>query len=654
MKTVHTTRRAAVRSFFLTLAGLTTGCGMSDGPSEAFAGSSGNAPSPPIPPTAPSPPATPPASPSGGAFALGFDAPTPEQVSFYCPLIRAVATGTRAAVRYKVSGSDNWKTAHPLIYIDPTTSESGGPEPIVPAFAGTIFDLAPGTLYDLEVTVNEPGRAAAVLTGQRATRALPAAAGPATKTAVPGDDLQAKFNALVPGDVLVIASGTYDVSSLVLNTQGTASQPIYVRGASRSGTVIRNMAVPAYTGVITTRNASHVVIEDLTLRSNGVDAGLDGNSFSTGVSLHPGGTSIRPTNLTLRRVTIEGVDRGVVGYLESDGVLIYDCTIRGNNTWDKSWTDNPSHPNTYPNWTWNDDGIRLPGDGHFAFNNTLSGFGDCFANGGSPSDGFRCHATYYARNKILHTGDDAWEADYASRNVAFYDNFVGNSGALFSADPVYGGPSWCFRNISINAWRGPFKWNSVNSGMLVYANTIVKGGNVWRGSGGWLWNQPNNGGASPAKNWAFRNNLFFKSGASPNANILSFDANGSDYYDVDHNGWFGDGVFSWPNQNGVGQSFNSLAAARSGLPAINLFLGTLQRHTGDIVLAADCLDPPLTLGAYTTEYTAMVLPTLRAGTSARNAGAHIAGITDGYSGGAPDIGAVIGGRAATAYGDRIS
>lgn len=598
--------------------------------------------------------------PGTGPFSvIGFDAQTPEQISFCCPLTRSAAAGTKVLVRFKPTGASTWQTAHPLIFIDPAKSETGGPEPIVEAYGGSIFDLAPGVTYDVEVTIQEPGHADVVLTGTRATRALPAASGAATKNwPSMGGTLQAAFDGLVPGDVLQIAAGTHDVSSLLLNVQGSAGSPIYIRGASRSGTIIRDLAVESYTGIVTTRNAAHVVIEDLTLQGDGVDHDLS-DPFSTGLSFHPGGTTIRPTNITVRRVSILGTDRGVVGYLETDGALIYDCTVTGNNTWDRSYTDNPGAPSTYPNWTWNDDGIRLPGDGHFAFNNTLSGFGDCFANGGSPSDGFKCHATYYARNKILRTGDDLWEADYASRNVAFYDNYCGNSGTAFSADPVYGGPSWFFRNVCINAWRAPFKWNSENSGMLVYANTIIKGGNVWRGSGDWLWNQPNNGGASPAFNWVFRNNLLFKSETSPNTtNILSFDANGSDYYNADHNGWYsgaagGDGWFSWPNQLGTSQAFNSLSAARTGLPALSGgFVDSVARHTGDIVLASDVFNPALPLTVYTTEYTGMALPTLRAGTTARNAGLAVPGITDGFSGAAPDLGALISGRALVQYGDQ--
>ena len=48
---------------------------------------------------------------------------------------------------------------------------------------------------------------------------------------------------------------------------------------------------------------------------------------------------------------------------------------------------------------------------------------------------------------------------------------------------------WSFRNVSINTIRSPFKWNSPNSGHLVYNNTILRtlaiGSWFWTSGGGW-------------------------------------------------------------------------------------------------------------------------------------------------------------------------
>lgn len=650
-------RRIAIKSALLALSSLGAACGNGGGeeataaptpaPGPGPAPTSGPTTAPTSAPTA-SPTAAPTAAPTpaptpapGGALvsALTFDAQTPEHINIYVRPNRTAASGTTATVRYRVAGSTSWIAAHPLIRIDPTVL-SGDPkgETIVDAFAGVIFDLTPGTNYDVEVTFTEPSATPVVVSAQRATRALPGPAGTVTKNVSPTGNLQATLNSLVPGDVLLLANGTYNVSNLVLNVQGSASNPIYIRGASRSGVIIRDTS----DAVLTIGNASHIVLEDLTLQGSGVDSGTAASSMGV---LYGSSGSFTPTNITLRRLTLTGIDQGIVSYAGLNGWLIYHCTLNGNNTWDKSYTVPPG--DTYASLTWNDDGIRLPGKGNCAFENTLNGFGDAFASAVSPSYPVATQAIHFYRNKVVMTGDDAWEADYGQRNISFYDNYIGNSGTFFSADPVFGGPAYCFRNISINTWRGPFKWNDDNYGLLVYNNTIIKTGNTLGGLEGWLWNQYNNGWQI---GWSFRNNLLYKSGSSVNANILFFEAVGSTKLDFTHNGWYPDGNFLWRDASGT-DAFSSVAAARAGLPNLPTFLTSAQRHTADIALPADVFDPPITLTTHTVQYTALALPTLRAGTSARASGTVIPGITDGHSGAAPDRGAIISGRPSVVHGD---
>src|SRR5690606_41436494 len=96
---------------------------------------------------------------------------------------------------------------------------------------------------------------------------------------------------------------------------------------------------------------------------------------------------------------------------------------------------------------WNDDGIRVPGTGHAIFNNTLAGFGDALAVSARVNN----VAVHFYRNRVLFTCDDAFEGDYAVRNVTFYDNRVQNSMPLASFDPPYGGHAFVSRNVSIQA-----------------------------------------------------------------------------------------------------------------------------------------------------------------------------------------------------------
>ena len=77
-------------------------------------------------------------------------------------------------VRYKRSVDSTWKTAHPLLRIDTVHNEADGPTALVDAFAGTIFDLTPGTSYDIELTHLESGQSAKASTIQRGWNALSA------------------------------------------------------------------------------------------------------------------------------------------------------------------------------------------------------------------------------------------------------------------------------------------------------------------------------------------------------------------------------------------------------------------------------------------------------------------------------------------------
>lgn len=534
------------------------------------------------------------------------------------PVKRTLASGSRVNVRYKKSSESTWRSAHPLLRIHPEWNDPSAPVTPVDSFAGVVFDLSPGTVYDVELTLVEPGKANQTLVSSSTTRALPPAAPAVTVRATTADNLQAKFNALAPGAVLELDNGTYNVSDLFLDVSGTASQRIYIRGKTRSGVVLRNAS-----RVLQLRDASHVVIENLTLEGSGVDSGT--NASSSGLVFWNGALQ---EDVTLRDLDIRGVDTGIVASGTTRSVLVYNNSLRGNNTWDA----NSLHTNA----TWNDDGIRIPGEGHAVFENTLHGFGDTFA----VDDGTFSAAVFFYRNRITMTGDDAFEGDYATRNIGFYDNHITNSATLLSLDPLWGGPLYCFRNISINTFRGPFKFNNTNSGFLIYNNTIVR----TEGRTGWGWNQSNNG---DLRNWSYRNNILLYRGSS--GSLIAVESTGNNPMDMTYNAWFPDGPVWWTNSGGT---FGSLAAARSGLPAVTpVFDTATKRHQNDVISPSDPFASAITLGAdHLTEFTSSTLPTLRAGVAPKNAGTPIPNINDGYTGSAPDMGAIIEGRPSVRYG----
>jgi len=551
-------------------------------------------------------------------LSLNFEPATPEQIGLYLPVTRALSASSQVTVRYRPANETAWRVAHPLLRIHPEWCESSAPVTPVDSFAGSIFDLTPGTAYDVELTLIEPGQANQSLTTRATTRALPGAAPAVTKSATPADNLQAKFDSLVPGDRLELAAGTYNVSGLALARSGTAAQPIYIRGAARSTVKLRDTSGT----VLQLQAASHVVIENLSIEGSGVDSGTAASSV--GISFWNGALQ---DSVTLRDLDITGVDMGIVASGSTRSLLVYNNSLRGNNVW--------TQPFIETNLTWNDDGIRVPGRGNAVFENTLHGFGDAFA----VIDGVQSTAVYFYRNRVTMTGDDAFEADYGTRNIAFYDNHISNSATFLSLDPLWGGPLYCFRNVVVNTTRGPFKFNNTNCGFMVYNNTIVR----TEGLTGWGWVQFNDGAL---RQWSYRNNLLIYRG---NGSLVAVESAANAPIDVTHNAWYPDRAVSWTNSGG---SFNSLAAARAGLPATTpVFDPATARHSGDVITVADPFVTPVTLGAtHLTEITTAFTPTLRGGTTPKGAGTPIANITDGHSGSAPDIGALIEGRALPRWG----
>jgi len=549
---------------------------------------------------------------------IQFEVATPHQIGMYIPLGATAATDASATVRYREAGTAEWHTGHPLVRIVPGWNDRDGPVPLVDALAGTIFDLEPGTAYEIEVTLTTPA-GVETLRAVRATRALPGPSGPATVHATPSSNLQAIVNALQPGDVLELANGTYNLpSGIYLDTSGTEAAPITTRGQSRNGVVLHRDKEP----VLGLGHASHVVVEDLTFEGSGIDASDAGPA----VSLWSGAVH---EFVTLRRLTVRGVDTGILASNTVRSVLVYDCDLRGNNLWNEDFVESSK--------TWDDDGIRIPGEGNCAFHNTLHGFGDSFAvNNGVVSAG-----VYFYLNRVTMTGDDACEGDYGTRNMAFYDNHVTNASTLLSLDPLWGGPFYCFRNIAVNTGRGPFKLNSGESGFVIYNNTIVRtDGSIPVG-----WIQYNNG---DLRGWSFRNNILVYHGRG---NPLVLESGGCNPIDFTNNAWYPDGRVQWSNTGGNAPSF---AAILTQLYETDPVYGTSRhRHEGDVVIAAEPFTSLVPLGAnHLVEVTTQYVPILDAASAARGAGTPIPNITDGYSGAAPDMGAIISGRPTPDWGAR--
>ncbi len=571
------------------------------------------------------------------AAALVHDGPaTPEQLSIFIP--SSLPTTASATVRYRKVGSSTWIVGHPLHRIRPSFADGG--MTVEDGFAWPIIGLTPGTSYEVEVAITD-GTQVTVDTGVMTTRALPAAARTPNKIIPAGatsSQIQSVLDSAVPGDVIQFADGIYNIDNILMRRSGTVSQAIYIRGQSRTGVVLRDK-----TGaILNLLNAFDIVLENLTLEGPGVDSGVAASS--KGITLH---NSYIQERVTIRNTTITGVDRGIDVTGEARQVLVYDNTLIGNNQWNQDFY--PYGGQGTPgsgdgtldidqNIFWNDDGIRLTGQGNAAFNNTLSGFGDALA----VENGYKSIGVHFYRNEILMTGDDAIEGDYGFRNMTFYDNRVHNAMTLVSLDPVWGGPFLAARNIGINIGRGPYKLNSQNTGHFFYSNTVVRTDNP---NVLWGWVQFNNG---DQRAWGYRNNILIYLGSG---DLLAMEAGGQNPIDFTHNSWFPNKQVWWSNTGG---SFASLAAAFGSLGATTpVFSGSTRRHEADNISGSNPFVTSITLGSdYHTQVFMLYTPSLASGTAPKNSGAVIPNITDGFSGSAPDRGALIAGVPSPVWGDR--
>jgi hypothetical protein len=131
--------------------------------------------------------------------------------------------------------------------------------------------------------------------------------------------------------------------------------------------------------------------------------------------------------------------------------------------------------------------------------------------------------------------------------------------------------------------------------------------------------------------------------------LFALESSGNDPIDFTNNAWYPDGAVWWTTTGG---SFASIAAAKVGLPKTAPVFGySIVRHQDDVIAESNPFVEDIQIGVdYLNEIATKVVPTLRPDVKARNAGVAIPNVTDGFSGVAPDIGAIIAGRTVPQWG----
>jgi len=493
-------------------------------------------------------------------------------------------------VAYRNVDSETWKEALPLQRVRTDTLSQTVPTsfPIAEQFAGSIFDLRPGSAYEVRLTIEDPNGGTTTRTVRAKTRALPRRA-PQSPRVVHVDSDEALSNALAqarPGDVITLGKGRYR-GPFHVEGQGTEENPIVVKGYSREGTTIESPGAEYGVRIA----GAHIHLEDLTIRSS-----------IWGIAV------TNATNVIIRRTHITDVSYGINGRVGANrNLYICDNRLEGKGV---RWPDTSGR-------TWNYEGIVVNGAGHVICHNTLAGFGD--ALGLSPPGEIPNRAIDFYGNDVLWGGDDGIELDYSERNVRAFRNRLGNVAMGMSFQPVWGGPVYALRNTIYNTAVAPYKLNQEPSGFLILHNTSIRAGSAWRQYG------------SSVSNFVFHNNLTI--GTDKAVSVIPFLHMAS----IDYNGWSPDGEFmfdySWTGFSSL--SRQSPYERHGHLLTMPVFVTTFAVPPN----FESFMPPPPPLA-------------LHVQSNAVDAGLRLPNINDDYAGEGPDIGVLEQGEAAPQYGVR--
>lgn len=511
----------------------------------------------------------------------------------------------RVTVRYKKSADATWRDGMPLVRVHPEHLQTGAPPP---QFAGSLFYLQPATRYDIELHATDPDGGDFVKKVSGTTLAVPGdPPSPHVVNVTDQASLQAAVSAAKPGDVIVLANGTYG-PSLNVSATGAAGNPIVLRGASQSGVVLDGGGC-ASCNVVELYGSGYVHLENLTIQN-----------AQRAIRVQANGT----TGNVFRRLKITNVILGITTNADANGYYVADNVLEGRLQWPSVYRDDMgAHAN--------DDGINVRGSGNVIAFNRISGFGDAMK-----TEQDHNVANDFYGNEVLWTYDNGIELDGCERNCRAFWNRWTNTYATTSFQPIFGGPAYLVRNVLVNVADEPFKLHALGgvsspSGAAILHNTVVKAGSSLQLST-----------PDAAHDVAFANNLFIASpsdGYSVRWDTPTVDPSVT----LDYDGYSPDGKFELGYSNtGTNRTYPSFAAAVAG--------GSFEKH-GLLVGASNFASGLAT----PTTYTAKLPPAdvaLAPGSLAVDKGTTFANVDDGFTGAAPDLGAIERNCAAPAFGPR--
>ncbi|WP_405234349.1 right-handed parallel beta-helix repeat-containing protein [Lentisalinibacter salinarum] len=573
---------------------------------------------------------------------LKLDEPGPTAVSYTVPINGALDPSASATVRYTATASAEWKDGPDPSFVSSDDSDL----PRNDEFSGMLWDLTPGASYEIEVTVTGSDGSSEIFSAAFKTRELPldVSGRDADVVFMSGSDfseVQSALDSAEPGQIFEFR-GLHLIAGLSISRSGTKDRPIVIRGDDRETAILGDRS-----GAALNVYGDHIVVENLTLRG----------SLSSRVlgAVRVRGTSSSPqTGFTLRNSIISG-RRGVRLWEGPEGEMyaanIYNNYFEGKWTWEDIValkTGGTAQGETGISSTWNDDGLKVTGQGHAIFNNTFAGFGDTIKvhrDTSVPNIGI-----VIEKNLILWGGDDAFELDDGYRNTLAYRNMALNTGTLGSRQPntVTGGPTYFVRNVGVNQFLRPWKLNDGPTGVHIIHNTLVATINSLGDPRETIWTQFQ----SSVKRSDILNNLWVHTNPeSPLFDgLIKFTAvtYGEEFESSQWDGsaWYPDGRFAWSNGN-----YDNLGEARNRVSNVGGYDGGSFESKGIALAAMPFLrEDESSLGEDWTTRVSDFDPALSSESAAARGGIVLRGYGAGLD---PARGAVQLDHASTEYGARI-
>jgi len=574
------------------------------------------------------------------------------------------------SVHFRKKGSDPWKQGLPLLRIGGEKIYGHDQRWVYTTedmFAGSIFNLEPGTVYECRFELTDPDGVEGANTHTAFIETKPEPGpyehgnvyhvyppgyeGPKQNPAFTGlneayygggntgDWWNVPEPRVQPGDVILVHAGLYkgdrlkyaDVLALdfhgayVFTQKGTPGKPIAIKAAGDGEVIFDGDGAYRLFDVMA---ADYHYFEGLTIRNTDV-------VFYAGLKRVMGSKG-----LTVKNCKMEDIGIAVMTYnTDSKDFYIADNVMIGRHDPDTlvGWygLEKPSPLTSYY-------AIKVYGQSHVVCHNYIAYFHDgiCVDTHGLPEAGKKTVSVDFYRNDIFNMADDFIEADGGSHNIRIFENRGLNAyHAALSAQPAFGGPVYFIRNICYNVPGTALKYTIRPAGILTYNNTFIAEAAI-----------------SNFSNGHFRNNLFI--GPYDNRPALSA-TTFTHYSSFDYNGYRKKNAANnfrlrYPHRDSLNHA-DERELSFQEFPSLKEFSKKTGYESHGVELKDDVFvnvplpDPAKRGHIYPLKgYDFRLKPS----SQAVDAGVALPNVTDGFKGKAPDLGALESGGQEPQYGPR--